>query len=108
MSISGEKVHELKVPKVLKKGDTIALISISGGRAGDGDLFYRYEIGKRRLEEIWEINVVTTPNALAGSIYLYEHPEARAEDLMWAMENKEIDGIICMIGGNKNENVSCK
>ena len=98
-------MNELKVPKVLKKGDTIALISISGGRAGDGDLFYRYEIGKRRLEEIWEINVVTTPNALAGSIYLYEHPEARAEDLMWAMENKEINGIICMMGGDDSYRV---
>ena len=98
-------MNELKVPKVLKKGDTIALISISGGRAGDGDLFYRYEIGKRRLEEIWEINVVTTPNALAGSIYLYEHPEARAEDLMWAMENKEINEIICMMGGDDSYRV---
>lgn len=28
-------MYKLVVPKVLKKGDTIALISISGGRAGD-------------------------------------------------------------------------
>ena len=82
-------MDELKVPKMLKKGDTIALTSISGGRAGDEDMLYRYEIGKRRLEEIWGIHVITTPKALAGSSYLYEHPEARAEDLMWAMKNKE-------------------
>ena len=27
-------MYELKVPKVLKKGDTIALISLSGGERG--------------------------------------------------------------------------
>ena len=59
------------------------MISISGGRAGDEDMLYRYEAGKRRLEETWDIHVVPTPNALAGSNFLYEHPEAQAEDLMW-------------------------
>ena len=98
-------MYELKVPRVLKKGDTIALISISGGRAGDEDMLYRYEIGKKRLEEIWGVNVVSTPNALAGSSFLYEHPEARAEDLMWALQNKEISGIICMMGGDDSYRV---
>lgn len=28
-----ETMYKLEVPKVLKRGDTIALISISGGRA---------------------------------------------------------------------------
>ena len=78
-------MYELKVPKVLKKGDTIALISLSGGRAGDADMRHRYETGKKRLEEIWGVHVITTPHALAGSEFLYEHPEARGEDLMWAM-----------------------
>ena len=98
-------MYQLKVPKVLKKGDTIALISIAGGRAGDEDMLYRYEVGKRRLEEIWGIHVVTTPNALAGSNFLYEHPEARAEDFMWAMQDKEINGIICMMGGDDSYRV---
>ena len=39
-------MYQLEVPKVLKRGDTIALISISGGRAGDEDMLYRYEAGK--------------------------------------------------------------
>ena len=98
-------MYELKVPKVLKKDDTIALISLSGGRAGDEDMLYRYEIGKKRLEEIWSVNVVSTPNALAGSSFLYEHPEARAEDLMWALQNNEINGIICMMGGDDSYRV---
>ena len=98
-------MYELKVPKKLKEGDTIALISLSGGRAGDEDMLYRYEIGKQRLEEIWGVHVITTPNALAGSKFLYEHPEARGQDLMWAMQNKEIKGIICMMGGDDSYRV---
>ena len=98
-------MKDLIVPKALKRGDTIALISISGGRAGDGDMLYRYEIGKKRLEDIWGVKVIITPNALAGSQYLYEHPEARAQDLMWALENKEVNGIICMMGGDDSYRV---
>ncbi len=98
-------MHKLEIPKMLKKGDTIALISISGGRAGDEDMLYRYEVGKERLEEIWGVHIIATPNALAGSKFLYEHPEARAEDLMWAMQNKEIKGIICMMGGDDSYRV---
>ncbi len=92
---------------MIKKGDTIALISISGGRAGDEDMLYRYEVGKKRLEEIWGIHVIPTPNALAGSNFLYKHPEARAEDLMWAMQDKKINGIICMMGAMAEIDCSC-
>lgn len=33
-------------PARLQRGDTIAAISISGGRAGDEDMLWRYELGK--------------------------------------------------------------
>ncbi len=98
-------MQELIVPKVLKRGDTIALISVSGGRAGDEDMRDRYETGKKRLEEIWGVKAVPTPNALAGSDFLYEHPEKRAEDFTWALKNKEINGIICMMGGDDSYRV---
>lgn len=98
-------MNDFIVPKVIKKGDTIALISLSGGRAGDEDMLYRYQIGKQRLEEIWDVNVIPTPNALRGSQFLYEHPEARAYDLMWALKNDTVKGIICMMGGDDSYRV---
>ena len=98
-------MNNLVVPKVIRKGDTIALISISGGRAGDEDMLYRFQIGKQRLEKIWNVNVVPTPNALKGSQFLYEHPEARADDLMWALKNNTVNGIICMMGGDDSYRV---
>ena len=79
-------MHELIIPHKLNKGDTIALISLSGGRAGDEDMLPRYEYGKRRLADVFGLNIVETPNALKGSDFLYEHPELRAKDLMWASE----------------------
>ena len=91
-------MKELVVPKKLKAGDTVAFISLSGGRGGDPDMKERYETGKQRFEEIFKVNVVETPSALMGSEYLYHHPEKRAEDLMWALQNEEIKAIICIMG----------
>lgn len=53
----------------------------------------------------FEVKVVETPHALKGSQYLYEHPEKRAEDLMWALQNKEISAIICNQGGDDSYRV---
>lgn len=98
-------MKDLIVPKKLRPGDTVAFISLSGGRAGDPDMKARYEIGKQRFEEIFEVTVVETPNAFMGSEYLYRHPEKRAEDLRWALQNKEIKAIICNMGGDDSYRV---
>ena len=87
-------------PARLCPGDTVATISISGGRAGDEDLRWRYELGKKRLEECFGLRVVETPHALRGSRWLYENPRARAEDLHWALENRAVKGIIANMGGD--------
>ncbi len=88
------------IPEKLKKGDTVAIVSLSSGMGGDKEFFHRYLLGKKRLEEVFGLNVVTMPNALKGSKYLNEHPEARANDLMEAFKDKSIKGIISMIGGD--------
>lgn len=98
-------MRELIVPGKLQRGDTIALISISGGRAGDEDMLPRYKIGKKRLEDLFGLNVIETPNALKGSSFLYEYPEKRAEDLMWALKDPLIKGIICNMGGDDSYRV---
>jgi hypothetical protein len=57
-------------PQKLCVGDTIATISLSGGRAGDPDMIERYYTGKRRLKEIFGLNVIETPNSLMGNEYI--------------------------------------
>ncbi|NUM50010.1 MAG: LD-carboxypeptidase [Flavobacteriales bacterium] len=84
-------------PKSLKQGDTVATISLSWG--GAGELLHRYEIGKRRLQEVFGLNVVETKNALKSADYISKNPQARAEDLMEAFSDKSIKAIISNIGG---------
>lgn len=86
-------------PKKLKRGDKIATVSPSSGGAGDPALRWRYEQGVSRLESVFGLEVIPMPNSLKGSDYLYEYPEARAEDLMTAFADENSKGIIANIGG---------
>ncbi|MEN2767834.1 S66 family peptidase [Ornithinibacillus xuwenensis] len=87
-------------PKSLNPGDKVATISLSWGGAGDKELRWRYEQGVKRLEEVFELEVVAMPNSLKGTDYIYHNPQARAEDFMAAFRDPSIKGIISNIGGD--------
>lgn len=89
----------LKKPKMLNPGDKVALVSLSWGGAGDAEILWRYKQGKERLEQVFGLEVVEMEHTLAGSEYIYNHPEKRAEDLMNAFRDTSIKGIIACIGG---------
>src|SRR5690625_4109367 len=86
-------------PNKLKRGDKVDTVSPSWGGSGDPALRWRYEQGVSRLEGVFGLEVVPMPNSLKGSDYLYEHPEARAKDLMTAFADEDIKGIFANIGG---------
>ena len=55
-------------PNALKKGDKIAIVSLSWGGLGDEKLIHKYYIAKERLEKDFGLNVV--PNDMSnGLIY---------------------------------------
>jgi len=87
-------------PERLRKGDKVAIVSLSSGMLGEKEFLHKYYLGKQRLEENFGLEVVTMPNTLKGIEYIYEHPEKRAEDLMTAFKDKTIKAIICAIGGD--------
>ncbi len=87
-------------PERLQKGDKVALVSLSSGIMGDARFIHRYYIAKERLENLFGLEVVTMPHALMGSQFIYEHPEARAKDLMDAFLDDSVKAIICAIGGD--------
>lgn len=89
-------------PSGLKRGDKVATISLSWGGAGDADILWRYNQGKKRLEENFGLQVVEMPNTLKGTEYIYNNPEARAKDLMMAFEDKSIKAIFTCIGGEES------
>ncbi len=87
-------------PEKLKKGDKVAIVSLSTGLLGEENLIHKYYIAKERLEKDFGLEVVVMENTLKGIKYLYEHPEKRAEDLMNAFKDKGIKAIFTSIGGN--------
>lgn len=78
---------------------TIAVVSLSSGIAGEPFVRFEAEIGLRRLKE-YGLNVRFMPHALKGLEYVKAHPEKRAEDLLSAFRDPEIDMILCAIGGD--------
>lgn len=87
-------------PKSLKRGDKVAVVSLSRGMLGEDEFIHKFYLAKERLAKDYGLELVAMPNALKGIDYLDKHPEARAEDLMNAFKDKEIKAVISAIGGD--------
>lgn len=68
------KSERLK-PKRLKRGDTVAVVSLSWGGLGDEGMIHRFFIAKDRLEQEFGLKVVCMEHALKGSEFIDRHPE---------------------------------
>ena len=82
----------------LQPGDKVATVSLSWG--GPGAFPYRYEAGKRQLEEEFGVTVVEMPHTLSDPSWLQNNPQARADDLMQAFADTSIKAVISTIGGD--------
>lgn len=78
---------------------TVGIVSLSSGIIGEEFIQFEVEIGLRRLRE-YGLKVKFMPNALKGIDYIREHPEKRAEDLLQAFRDPEIDMVLCANGGD--------
>lgn len=86
-------------PQRLKKGDKIAIVSLSRGILGMPFAKHELDLGIKRLKE-FGLDPVIMPNALKDEEYLFNHPEARASDLKQAFLDPEIKAIMTAIGGD--------
>jgi muramoyltetrapeptide carboxypeptidase len=90
-------LENLLIPRHLEKGGTIGIVAPSSGLAG---LFpHRTEQGVRMLEEMG-FKVVVAPHARECEGWASSTPENRAADLNAMFASKDIDLILCTIGGN--------
>ena len=80
---------------------TIGIVSLSLGMLGEAFAAHEVEIGMKRLQE-YGLNIKIMPNAEKGISFLSAHPEKRAEDLLQAFRDPEIDMIITDIGGDNS------
>lgn len=62
-------------PERLKRGDKVAIVSLSSGLIGEEKFVHKYDLGKKRLEEEFGLEVVAMPNALKGLKFIEEHPK---------------------------------
>ena len=85
-------------PPRLKPGARVAALSLSSGFVTE--VMARYQAGVRQCAKEFGWEVVPTPNALRGPDFLYENPQARADDLHWALENPDVHGLVSIIGGD--------
>ena len=85
-------------PSKLNPGDRVAAVSLSYG--GAGKFPFRYEVGKRQFEEEFGVTVVESKHALRDPEWIARNPKARADDLMSAFSDPDINGIISIIGGD--------
>ncbi len=85
-------------PPILRPGDTVAALSLSSGFVTE--VLHRYEAGRRQARAELGWNIVPAPNALRGEEYLYRNPQARADDLHWALETPAVAGLLSIIGGD--------
>ncbi|WP_205700124.1 S66 peptidase family protein [Erysipelothrix sp. HDW6C] len=85
---------------ILKNGDCVAAVSLSWGGAGDPDICWRYDAGVDYIKANLGLTVIPMTHTLNGSEYLYNNPQARAQDLMDAYNDPQIKAIIACIGGD--------
>lgn len=78
---------------------TIGVVSLSSGILGEASVKHELALGLRRLRDMG-LRVKFLPHALMGLDYVHMHPEKRAEDLLLAFRDPEIDLILCAIGGD--------
>ncbi len=85
----------------MRKGKirTVGIVSLSSGIIGEPSVRFEVDIGLRRLKE-YGLKVKMLPHAMMGLDYVKAHPEKRAEDLLAAFRDPEIDMILCAIGGD--------
>ncbi len=77
----------------------IEIVSLSSGVLGEEFVKHEVDIGLKRLKD-YGVEVSFGANALRGLSYLQAHPEARAEDLIRALEDESVDMILCAVGGD--------
>ena len=90
--------HDVVRPPRLRRGDTVAMVSLSAGLAASFPHVIRS--AERVLAERFELTLVAAPNAWRDDAFLRAHPQARADDLAWALETSDVRGVLSAIGGD--------
>jgi muramoyltetrapeptide carboxypeptidase LdcA involved in peptidoglycan recycling len=94
--------NDFILPPALERGDKIAIVGVGNGSTKD--MFPEvYELGLKRLEEIFDLKPVEYPTATMSTEERTENPKQRAEELMDAFRDDKVKGVVAPIGGSGEE-----
>lgn len=85
-------------PAQLKRGDHIAIVSLSGGGLGEAAFHHELVLGECRLRE-FGLEPVYMGHTLKGTQFLRNHPEERAADLKQAFFDDSIQELCLPLAG---------
>lgn len=89
-------------PQRLKKGDTVALVSMSANNIGEPKYAFRFKLIEDRLKELG-LNYIFSANALKSREELTANPKLIFDDIVECFKNKDIKAIIAINGGHNAE-----
>jgi len=90
------------LPPALERGDKVAIVGVGNGPTKD-KFPEVYELGIKRLKDLFDLEPVEYPTATMSMKERTEKPEQRAQELMDAFKEDEIKGVIAPIGGTGEE-----
>ena len=88
---------EFTTPPPMAPGDRVAVVAPAAGAAAEVPQVY--EQGLERLRTVFDLEPVEYPTAGRDSDYLGTHPRERARDVMDAVADPDVGGVIATIGG---------
>ena len=89
-------------PQRLKKGDTVALVSMSANNIGEEKYAFRFKLIEERLNSLG-LNYIFSANALKSREELTNNPELIFKDIVECFKNKDVKAIIAINGGHNAE-----
>lgn len=85
--------------KKISKNAKIAVVSLSAGVAGESFVSHEIKLANERISRLG-YKLVFMDNAMKGLQFLANNPKAKADDLSQAFCDKDVEMIICAIGGD--------
>lgn len=85
--------------KKISKNAKIAVVSLSAGVAGESFVSHEIKLANERISRLG-YKLVFMDNAMKGLQFLANNPKAKADDLLQAFCDQDVEMIICAIGGD--------
>lgn len=97
-AIDASRMPRFQTPPSLSRGDQVLVIAPSSGGAASAR--HVFELGVRRLADVFDLDVVVHPTARQSDEFLRGHPRARAAAIHEGFRDPTVGAVFATIGGD--------